>query len=1241
MSRFVHLHVHTQYSILDGASSIEALFNKADSDGQTALAITDHGNMYGVKEFFKFADAHPNVKPIIGSEFYISRGTRFEKRGREDQSSYHLILLAKNLNGYRNLVKLSSLAFIEGFYYKPRIDHELLEKYHEDLICSSSCLAGEIARAIGNGDIAGAEEQIKWYKNLFGDDYYLEVMRHKTDVPGANTEVYPAQEVVNEKIFELAKKYDIKVIATNDVHFVSKEDGPAHDRLICLITNELYDEPKRLRYTQQEYLKTQDEMEEIFSDHPEVISNTLEVAEKVERYSIDSAHILPKFPLPEEFTKDISIHLEKYKEVIDAGKNDEKGNSRGEEFTWSVAYLCELCYKGAAERYGNNLSEEQATRIDFELKTISTMGFPDYFLIVQDFIRAARNQGTWVGPGRGSAAGSVVAYCLHITNIDPLKYDLLFERFLNPDRISMPDIDIDFDDDGRGGVYHYVEEKYGKDHISHVVTFGTMAAKSAIKDIARIHNLPLQLSSHLANIVPTRDIEIEVKGEDGKKETKVVKPTLANCHKYLDEYIEEYENGDSNIKNTLDFAEKLEGSIRQTGVHACATIIGRGDLTDYIPICMVKDRESNEEMLVSQYSGNYIEAVGMLKMDFLGLKTLSIQKECVRLIKQRFGIDIDVEAIPLNDAATYKLFSDGDTTAVFQFESDGMRKYLRELKPSKFEDIIAMNALYRPGPMDYIPDFIDRKHGIKPISYDIPVMETYLSDTYGITVYQEQVMLLSRLLSNFTRGESDTLRKAMGKKQKKVLDKLKPLFIERGMENGHDEKILEKIWGDWEKFASYAFNKSHATCYAWVGYQTAFLKAHYRSEFMAANMNRSLDKMEEIIKLMEDCRNSGIPVLGPDINESYATFSVNKDGNIRFGMAGIKGVGANVINAITDIRDTGGQFTDIYDFIERVPITVLNRKVMECLTYAGAFDSISTASRAQYFLTNDKGETFIEILLRYSGKFHNDRMSTAMSLFGDSAELKPVRPEFPAPIEYDRIEMLKHEKDVVGMYLSSHPLDTFKFEIKEFADTTIARVNEISKELPTEAKLVFEGKKKESSSILNKDMFVAGIVTSCETRISASNTQYCRFTVEDFSSSYQFALFGSDFEKFMKYTTIRSCLLIKLSTAMRFRGKDGNPPKYDLKIKGITLLSNIKENMIKKLKIDLPVEKLNAKFNKELAKVLKENKGPTRPYIYLTDDKSRLDAEFYCKKYSVSMTPQLIEWLEHNNITFSIEKADM
>ena len=949
MQPFVHLHVHSQYSILDGQAAIPALVDKAMKNGMKGIAVTDHGNMFGIKEFFNYTNkknggingeikslkkqlkelegnesASPEdleairqqikekeaslFKPIFGCEVYVARRGRQTKNGKEDQSGQHLILLAKNNTGYHNLIKLVSKGWVEGYYYRPRIDKEILEQHSEGLIVCSACLGGEIPKLIQAGNIEKAEEAILWYKNIWGEDYYLEIQRHKTNDPNANREVYPIQEIVNKHILELAEKTGVKVICTNDVHFVNEEHAEAHDRLICLNTGRDLNDPSRMRYTKQEWMKTQEEMNELFADVPESLSNTVEIIDKVEFYSIDHGPILPNFPIPEEFAED----------------ND---------------YLRHLTYEGAKLRWGE-MNEEQKERVDFELATIKNMGFPGYFLIVQDFIAAARAMGVSVGPGRGSAAGSAVAYCLKITDIDPIKYDLLFERFLNPDRISLPDIDIDFDDDGRGEVLRWVTEKYGYEKVAHIITYGTMATKSAIKDVARVQKLPLSESDRLTKLIPDRLPEV-----NGKS----LKINLKNCIANVPELQDAVNSQNILISDTMKYAQMLEGNVRNTGVHACGIIIGRDDITDWVPVSTADDKETGEKMLVTQYEGSVIEDTGLIKMDFLGLKTLSIIKEAIENIRLSKGIEIDIDTIDICDPTTYQLYSDGRTTGTFQFESAGMQKYLRELQPTTFEDLIAMNALYRPGPMDYIPQFIARKHGFEPIVYDIPIMEKYLKDTYGITVYQEQVMLLSRLLADFTRGESDALRKAMGKKLRDKLDQMKPQFIAGGQKNGHDPKVLEKIWGDWEKFASYAFNKSHATCYSWVAYQTAFLKANYPAEYMAAVLSRNLSNITDLVKYMDECKMMKILVLGPDVNESNLKFTVNKAGNIRFGMAAIKGVGENVVLSILKERKENGPFTGIFDFIERVNLSAINRKAIEALALGGAFDNFPELKREQYF----------------------------------------------------------------------------------------------------------------------------------------------------------------------------------------------------------------------------------------------------------------------------------------------------
>ena len=1227
---FVHLHVHTQYSILDGLSDIGKLFARARELGMPALAITDHGNMYGVKEFFKFAwdksnlgeDGTPVVKPIIGCEVYVTRHYDHRLKDNDHRKYYHLTLLAKDYEGYKNLMKICTEGHIHGMYYKPRVSHEVIEQYHDHLICCSACLAGEIPRDIMDGDVEAAREAIRWHKRVFGEDYYLEVMKHKTEVPGQDDDVYRAQMEVNPVIFDLARELDVKVVATNDVHFINREDGPAHDRLICLTTNSDIDDPKRLRYTQQEYLKSEEEMAALFPDHPEVLAHTLEVAGKVALYKIDHDYILPKFHIDPAFLQDIDKHLEQYKEVIDAGKNDPKGHYRGDAFCQSVAYLCHLTYEGARIRYGETLTPEQAERIDFELKTISSMGFPDYFLIVQDYIRAMRKQGWLVGPGRGSAAGSVVAYCLWITNLDPLKYQLLFERFLNPDRISMPDIDVDFEN--LQAAHRYVEETYGADHVSRVITFGTMLAKGAIKDVARISHVSIDESNRLSKMVPARLSE-RVKNERGETEEKSVKITLKNCFRLVPEFRDELakENNDLN-KEVLEYAEQLEGSIRQVGMHACATIIGPGNLSDYIPICLSKDKDTGLDVWTSQYDGHYIEECGLLKMDFLGLNTLSIIHKTLDLIKEGHGIDIDIEAIPIDDKETYELYGRGDTTSIFQFESPGMKEWLQKLHPERFEDLIAMNALYRPGPMDYIPDFVDRKQGLKPITYDLPEMENVLQDTYGITVYQEQVMQLSRKLAGFTRGQADKLRKAMGKKKIKELEELHGKFMEGGAKNGIAKEMLDKIWKDWRAFAEYAFNKSHATCYAWVSYQTAWLKAHYPAEFFAANLSCNLNDMDEITKIMDDCRRWQIQVLGPDINESATEFTVNKAGNIRFGMGGIKGVGEGVINAVIAERTKGGPFTGIFDFMERMPLGVINRKVLECLIYSGAFDSFTEITRPQYFFDMGKEETWIDVLLRYASKYQNDTMSAGVSLFGDMEELKPVRPGIPPLGEYNGMELLKKEKECVGMYLSAHPLDRFKFEIEHFATVNIARLDEIDRTLQTDR------------SVQNKEFYVAGLVSECDVRYTKNNKPWCRFLLEDYRGSHTFSLFSNDYEKYMKYMQVNTALLLKCVTRQRFRKKDDPDAEdmYELRIVDMMLLSNTKDAFIKELHVEIPMDAVTKELRGALLKECKHHKGAARLFIDVTFRHDGIDdrLSLFSKKFLVSPGYEFYGFLDKNNL---------
>ena len=1262
---FVHLHVHTQYSILDGFSAIPKLFKRASQLGMPALAITDHGNMYGVMEFMKQAGKYPDIKPIIGCEIYVTRHYDHRIKDNDHRRYYHLILLAKNYQGYQNLMKIVSVGHIEGKYYdKPRVTHEIVRKYHDGLICCSACLAGEIPRDIVAGDLEGARKAILWHKEVFGDDYYLEVQLHKTEVPGQSLDVYENQLVSNAGIFDLARELGVKVVATNDVHFIRKEDGPAHDRLICLTTNALVDDPARMRYTQQEYLKSEEEMAALFPDHPEVLANTLEIADKIERYPITRDYVLPKFDLPAEFLAGIDGYLDRYKAVIDEGRCDKNGKERGEEFCRSVAYLCHLTYEGARQRYGETLTEEQAERIDFELKTICRMGFPDYFLIVQDYIAASRAMGSMVGPGRGSAAGSVVAYCLKITNLDPIRYNLLFERFLNPDRISMPDIDVDFEDLPKA--HKYVEDHYGADHVSRVITFGTMAAKSAIKDVARISNVSIEESNRLSKMVPDRlsekvekeypfnpkldelkpgfksfekEVEVDDPDHSGEKKKEMrtfqkgmeevdVKITLDNCYRLVPEFKNELENGPEINREVLEYARQLEGSIRQVGQHACATIISRGTLTDYIPICLSKDKETGEDAWTSQYDGHYIEDVGMLKMDFLGLNTLSIIHETLNNIKQHTGEEIDIEAIPIDDKLTYELYGRGDTTIIFQFESPGMKRWLMRLHPERFEDLIAMNALYRPGPMDYIPDFVDRKQGLQPIEYDLPEMEEYLAETYGVTVYQEQVMLLSRKLASFTKGEADKLRKAMGKKQIATMMELKDKFMKQGMANGHPEKTLDKIWKDWEKFAQYAFNKSHATCYAWVSYQTAWLKAHYPNEFFAANLSCNLDKGDEIKKIMGDCKAHKIKVLNPDVNESSLHFTVNKAGHIRYGLGGIKGFGSNVVDAILRERESGGAFKDLFDFLVRVP--AINRRSLESLVYAGALDSFGYR-RSQFFQPCAGGDLFIDEVMRYADVYRREAMDSTASLFGDDVEeVQLVRPQVPAPPqEENELAFLQKEKELVGHYISSHPLDRYQFEIEQFTNCELTALESLIEECDRSGK--------------PRKVSFAGIVTEVKDLMTRTGRPYGRVMIEDFSGPYELSLFGKDYENYKAKTQLHASVFVKGEIREKYALKpeeraQGKKAPYDFRVSDISLLGNLTDEMVSAITLNVMSWQVDAAFRKELVRMVKAYPGQTPLLLLVVDPQTGYKIEFKSKKYQVRVCTDFIADLDRLGLTYKLSR---
>ena len=1329
MSGFVHLHTHTQYSLLDGQASVKKLVDKAIKDGMPGIAITDHGNMFAIKEFMNYVskvngakagrekdlkklldkmltmqgehsnlatylaqlkddestlkaeiaaeekknksfepseeqakqqaelaslisdlesmqkefgfdavkareiivelESTPAFKPIIGCEVYVARRGNLEwKSDKADLGGYHLILLAKNFKGYKNLIKIVSKAWTDGFYGRPRTDRTELEKYHEGLICCSACLGGEIPKLITDDRLEEAEEAIKWHKNLFGDDYYLELQLHKATVERANHEAYEMQCKVNEQLVALSRKLNVDLVCTNDVHFVDEKDAEAHDRLICLSTGKDLDDPKRMLYSKQEWMKTTAEMSAIFGQYPEALENTVAICDKVERYSIDHAPIMPVFPIPAEFGTEEEYRARLTEEdlfneftrnengevVMDeesAKKKIEKlgGYDKLYRIKFEADYLAKLTMEGAEKRYGSPLSEEVSERLRFELYIMKTMGFPGYFLIVQDFIRAAREElGVWVGPGRGSAAGSAVAYCLGITQIDPIKYDLLFERFLNPDRISLPDIDIDFDDEGRGRVLDWVTKKYGKEKVAHIITYGTMATKMALKDVARVQKLPLSESDRLCKLIPDRITD----PKDDKKQLKI---NLTNAINAVPE-LQQAENSDDPVmRDTIKYARELEGNVRGTGVHACGTIICRDDITDWVPVSTADDKETGEKMLVTQYEGSVIEDTGLIKMDFLGLKNLSIMKDAVDNIRRTKGIEVDVDTIPIDDKKTYELYCEGATLGTFQFESDGMQKHLRNLKPTVFEDLIAMNALYRPGPMDYIPDFIDRKHGRKPIEYDIPVMEKYLKDTYGITVYQEQVMLLSRLLADFTRGEADTLRKAMGKKILSKLMELKPKFLKGGTANGHDKVVLEKIWEDWVKFASYAFNKSHATCYSWVAYQTAYLKANYPSEYMAALLSANLNSIDKLELYMGECNRMGISVLSPDINESQMQFSSNSKGDIRFGLAAIKGVGEGAVNAIIAEREKNGPFKDIYDFAERCNYTAVNRKCFESIAMSGGFDSIIDFSRGKFVVVDEKdGSTFVDALVRYGTRIQSERNNAQQSLFGgDSGTGDIQKPTVPPRGEAIQLELLNREKELIGMYLSAHPLDEYKTLIKSLCGASLGELSDLEK---------FRG----------KELSVAGIVTDVREFYLKNSTAAGSMTVMDYDGMREFRFFRKDYEMFRTRMFKDYFLMIQGRVQpIPYR----QPEELEFKVTSITQLPDVRD-AVREIKFYLPTEMITREFIDELVALAKESKGKAQLKFSLQDMQEGVYVSAYSRKYRVALTPELSKFIEKYNINYTI-----
>ena len=1236
MEDFIHLHVHTHYSILDGQSKIPRLVDKAVKDGMKGMAITDHGVMYGIKEFADYCasvnkgrkkEGLEPFKPIFGCEMYVAHHRKESKSASDgDKSGYHLIVLAKNFKGYKNLIKLVSRAWVDGFYFKPRTDRGDLEKYHEGLIICSACIAGEVPAKILNGDIEGAREAIEWYRRVFGEDYYLEIQRHEVKDPHqrANRETFPLQQRANKVILELAKEYGIKVVCTNDCHFEDQDTAEAHDHLLCLSTNKKLDDPSRMLYTKQEWFKTRAEMNDVFSDVPEALTNTLDILNKVEIYSIDHGPIMPFFPIPESFgTEELWRQRYSDEEIYKEFTTDENGQNplppeEGRKkiellggvdklyrIKFEADYLAKLTYEGAKKLYGDPVPEDVCEHINFELHTMKTMGFPGYFLIVQDFINAARNDlGVWVGPGRGSAAGSVVAYCLGITRIDPLKYDLLFERFLNPDRVNLPDIDTDFDDDGRGKVLRWVMDKYGHENCAHIITYGSMATKNSIADVARVEELPLDRTNALKKAIPERL-------PDG------MKMNLTNAIKCTPELRDAEVSVNPKERNTIKYAKQLEGTVRGVGIHACGFIICRDPISDWVPISTADDPDfPNLKCAVTQYDGHVIESTGLIKMDFLGLKTLSELKEACKVIKQTRGEDVDIDNIPIDDELTYKLYQEGRTIGTFQFESPGMQKYLRELHPTVFEDLIAMNALYRPGPMDYIPDFIRRKHDPSLVQYDIPCMEKYLKDTYGITVYQEQVMLLSRQLAGFTRGQSDALRKAMGKKKKAIVDQMHPLFIEGGKKNGHDPKVLDKIWTDWEKFASYAFNKSHATCYSWVAYQTGYLKAHYPAEYMAALMTRRFAIRTEIAKLMEECKSLGVETLGPDVNESYVGFGVNDKGAIRFGLSAINGMGSSAADMIVQERLANGPFKDIFDFAERVSLKDVNRKSFESLALSGAFDCFGLM-REQYVAPNGKGEVFLDSLVRFGKQYQQFKVAAANSLFGMSDDVGFTTPAIPEAEPWSGIDRLNKEKELVGIYLSAHPLDDYSLILHKMCNTLCKDVvKDNYEELAGREEITF-----------------GGIVTHVNQRFNKQGKPFGIVTIEDFEGPGEIALFGEDWGKWSGMLTENCSVYITGKCDKRYATSNN----YYFNINSIEYLQTVKSERVSRFTINVNGNDIDTAMVNDILTTMGDKPGKTELYFNIKDDENNTNILLKSSARPIEVSKELVNYVDqHEKLSYSV-----
>jgi DNA polymerase III subunit alpha len=1150
MSEFTHLHVHTNFSILDGAANIDVMMKKAADSGMKALAITDHGNMYGVMHFTKAA-AKYGIKPIIGCEVYVAEGSRFEKRGREDRSGHHLILLAKNRQGYENLSRLCSIGYLEGFYYTPRIDKETLRKYSEGIIASSACLGGELPQALMNSTIEKAEDVVQEFIDIFGDDYYLELQRHGLK----------EQEPVNQQILDLAKKFNRKVIATNDCHYINAEDAKAHDILICLQTGRDLDDPTRMRYSGQEYLKTPQEMAELFRDIPEAITNTADVVAKVEGYKIVRDILLPIFPLPEGFDNEDD-------------------------------FLHHLTWEGAKKFYPE-ITPVVQERLDLELRIIKNMGFAGYFLIVQDFINEARKMDVAVGPGRGSAAGSAVAFCTGITSIDPIKYNLLFERFLNPERISMPDIDIDFDDEGREKVMDYVIQKYGRNKVAQIVTFGTMAAKSSIRDVARVLRLPLPEADRLAKLVPEKP-----------------GTSLSDAYKEIPELSQALDDANPLIRETLKYAKILEGSNRQTGVHACGVIIGPTDLIDCIPLSTQKD----SDLPVTQYDGKFVESVGMLKMDFLGLKTLTIMKEAVKNIKRRHGVSIDPEQIPLEDELTFKLYQQGDTVGTFQFESPGMRKYLKELKPNNIEDLIAMNALYRPGPMDFIPDFINRKHGIDKIEYPHPWLEEILTPTYGIMVYQEQIMQAAQIMAGYSLGAADILRRAMGKKQPEEMERQKSIFVQGAFDKGVDKKKAEEIFNVMARFAMYGFNRSHSAAYSVVAYRTGYLKAHYPAEYMASVLTNNLSDLKKITFFMEECQRQNIAVMGPDINESALNFVVNDKGEIRFGLGALKGVGEAAVEGMVQEREENGPYKNFFDFMTRINLRTVNKRVIESLAMAGAFDCFENVHRAQFFHTEEEGgPTFIDKIIRYANVQTSQKNSSQMNLFGEVEESTMPDPEIPECPKWEKLELLKKEKEVSGMYISGHPLDNFKIQINNYCSHNIGQLQDLDK-------------------LKGREVSFAGVILSAQHKYTKTGKPFGSFVIEDYTDSLSLNVFSEDYLRIKHFLDKESFVYVKAQILPRFNSSD----QYEVKIKSMMLLTDVVEKMASDLLLEIPISKINASFIDFLNSNIRSHAGKCRLKIRLRDELEKSSVEMIARKAKIEPIGFLNEMLKNTELVFKL-----